>query len=136
MIVKGLALSVLTGLAVILPASSAWAPSPVSIAWDQQTKLGYTPCRPIVTPLPEEQMLLGVLADADNGIQSGTCEIRIARNLPDDAVEWVVWHEVCHLSTMQDIYELGGADQFTDWAHQHPLFKQCLNFGPAFTNGY
>ena len=126
----------LAGLAVAAPAAAAGAPSPVASAWERQTALGYSPCRPIVSPLPEDLMLAGVLADANNGEQSGVCEIRIARNLPDDAVDWVAWHEICHLSTVTDIYASGDLSQFSDPAHQHPLFKQCLRFGPSMTGGY
>jgi hypothetical protein len=126
----------LAGLAVVAPATAAWAPSNIATAWERQTALGYTPCRPIVSPLPADLVADGTLADANNGEQSGECEIRIAANLPDDAIEWVAWHEMCHLSTVADIYASGDLSQLADPAHQHPLFKQCLRFGPSMTGGY
>lgn len=130
------AAAVLAGLAVVLPASAAGAPSPIASAWERQTALGYAPCRPIVSPLPADLIAEGVLADANNGEQFGACEIRVAANLSNDDVDWVAWHEVCHLSTMRDIYRSGDIAGMADPAHTHPLFRQCIAGGPQETGGY
>lgn len=122
--------------AIVAPATAAWAPSPIATAWDRQTALGYAPCRPTVSVLPLERVAEGVLADADNGEQSGTCEIRIAWNLSDADLDWVAWHEVCHLSTVAAIYATPEAGAMVDPAHGHGLFRQCIRFGPTNTGGY
>lgn len=136
MIVKTLAAAGLTAAAVVTPATAAWAPSPIATAWERQADLGYTPCKPKVSTLPLHLVAEGVAADADNGEQSGTCEIRMAWNLPDADLDWVAWHEVCHLSTVSAIYQTAEAGTLTDPAHQHGLFRQCLGFGPTETGGY
>lgn len=126
-------------LATVLPVSAAFAPSPIASAVTQQRKLGYAPCTPNVAPLPADVAAKGTVADADNGIHSGNCEIRMGDGytLPDEMLETVAWHEVCHLSTVQLIAQSGDWSEYgEDWAHAHPRFKQCLRFGPKDTMGY
>lgn len=118
--------TLLTASAVILTASAAWAPSPVATAVAAQRALGMSPCTPRVLPLPSELEATGIVGDADNGIQSGTCKVRLASSLPDHDVVGVAWHEVCHLSTVEAIAQSADKlDWGDDWAHNHPLFLQC-----------
>lgn len=119
-------------VAVISPAS-ATAPDPVLAALEAQRDLGWEPCEPEILPLyDQDQDKVGA---ADNGIQSGHCAIWIRAGLPADLLETVAWHEVCHLSTVHQIFSQPVAGM-EDPAHKHPLFKACLAQGPAETGGY
>jgi hypothetical protein len=127
-----------TALAVALNVRPAGAPMlGVQGALEAQRRLGYSPCQPALSPLPQERVDEGILGDADNGVQSGDCRIRLAADIPADLLPTVVFHEVCHLSTVQRIAD--SPDRYAygeDWAHKHPLFKECLSHGPADTGGY
>lgn len=134
---KPLVASLIIGASTLGIAGTAGAPTFIGDAVERQRALGYDVCEPIITPLPQYLADDGVLADADNGMQSNRCEIRVWQSLSAEAFEWVAWHEVCHLSTIQPIYDAPDRDAWgEDWAHAHPRFRQCLRFGPAETGGY
>jgi hypothetical protein len=136
-IAAGVALSIPAAfLLPVLTATPAYAPSPVAIAWAAQIALGYSPCKPIVSPLPADVEATGAAADADNGEQSGKCEIRISPNVLDRDLEWLAWHEVAHLSTVSRIYADPISRTMADPAHCHPLFTDLLAKGPAEAGGY
>lgn len=103
-------------------ADAASGPPPVEAALAAQRALGYAPCTPKVLDLPADELAKGALGDSWN--QGGICEIRLDPNLPDKDVAWVVWHEVCHLSTLDAILA-AGLD-----VHEAPAFKQCVRLGP------
>lgn len=121
---------------VVGTAGPAAAPSPFASAWEAQTALGYEPCRPAIEPLPLSRVADGFAADADNGEQSGRCVIRVAWDLPDELLNTIAWHEVCHLSTGVRIFADPDSAGLVDPWHHSPLFTQCLAFGPAEHGGY
>ncbi len=120
---------------VLSVAGSAEAPTFIASAVNRQTDMGYRPCKPTVTPLPQELAANGILADAAPTEMFQVCEIRVWQALKATDFEWVAWHEVCHLSTLADIW----ADPhrtIIDAAHAHPAFRQCIARGPDETGGY
>lgn len=122
---------VAAGLAVATP---AYAPPMVDFELSAQRALGYEPCEPNVAQLPAS---VGLFADAMTPGDPGTyCEIRFAVHVPAEALAWVAWHEVCHLSTMQPIHRDPAHTQLEDPAHEHPMFLECLDHGPAKRGGY
>jgi len=134
--VRPAALVALATAAVVgVTQAPAAAPSPVANAVAAQERLGYRPCHPSVAPLPLHLVAEGAAADADNGEQSGRCEIRLAWDLPDELLLEVVWHEVCHLSTGSAIANDPNRPS-GDWAHEDYRFKRCVRQGPADTQGY
>lgn len=115
--------------------SKSEAPNLVETARQKQIKLGYSPCKPVVTDINMEDKVnspekIGVAFPKLSGQE---CKIEI-RTVPDNVREWIVWHEVCHLSTLKLIYQDKG--DFKDPDHEHPLFQQCLKYGPKETGGY
>lgn len=131
---KALAALIALCFGVCAPATAAWAPSPFATAVASQRLLGLSPCTPAIGPLPEDA-LEGLAADADNGEQSGQCAIRVSATLEDKDLEWVAWHEVCHLSTLGAIMR-DDERPTEDPAHTHPLFTRCLDHGPRYRGGY
>lgn len=122
--------------ASLIPATAAWAPSPFKQAWEAQTALGYRPCLPQMSNLPAEVEAEGVVADAADAHTFGVCEIRTASkpNFPHHTLDWVAWHEMCHLSVspqITDALKAAPAAWGDDPYHSHPAFKQCVRMGPA-----
>lgn len=101
---RALTAVLVVGVVVAVFAGPAAAPSPFSDAWEAQTAMGYHPCRPMIGPLPQERIDAGYAADADNGQESGVCRIRVAWDLPDELLDMIAWHEMCHESTTPQIY--------------------------------
>lgn len=131
------ALTLLFAIAPFL-LSLVWWPAdahtdPVADALAAQRALGYQPCEPAVLPLYDQDATK--LGAADNGVQSGECAVWLKPGLDSETLGWVAWHEACHLSTVQLIWEqpIEGLD---DPAHRHPLFRACVQQGPDETGGY
>lgn len=126
-----------TAVSLIPNAQPAWAPEMVGLELAAQRAAGWEPCEPVVSQLPAEEQAAGKAADAaipgDPGV---ICEIRFAVNLTAADLEWVAWHEVCHLSTVPAIYADTASAGMDDAAHKHPLFKACIAQGPADRGGY
>ena len=126
----------LFGWFLIGSAAPAGAPQMVANELAAQRDLGYEPCEPQVGQIPADHPDAdGVYAWA-GGTQPGeTCIVEFSVSMPGEALEWIPWHEVCHLSTLNKIY----ADPHrpvVDAAHTHPAFQWCIAQGPAETGGY
>lgn len=115
-------------------ASPAGAPQMVAGALQTQRELGWEPCQPNITQLPADAPE-DLAADAATIIPNGTCEIRFSHRLAAVDIDWVAWHEVCHLSTFEQVMRDPHRD-IMDPAHRHPLFLACLNAGPDERGGY
>jgi hypothetical protein len=129
--------SAIIGILAFMVPAQASAPTLVDEVWADQVKLGYTPCKPVVLDLDPQELIdhpdtVGLAYPRYGGHQ---CEIQI-KTVPDDVREWIVWHEVCHLSTMLEIDKDTESKLIKDLYHEHPLFKQCLSYGPKETGGY
>lgn len=132
-----LLLGLLIGLtSSLISEGAAWAPSPISTAVEAQRAIGYDPCTPRVGPLPLEIVAEGVAADAAPTFGAQECEIRMAYNMAHSDLDWVAWHEVCHLSTLNLIHDAGEAHEDTDWAHENYRFQDCIRQGPVEQGGY
>lgn len=125
-----------TAVSLVPNAQPAWAPPMMAFELAELRANGWQPCEPVISQLPAEALGAGLVADADNGEQSGTCAVRFAADIPADALHWVAWHEACHLATIADIHADPAREQFKDWAHEHPLFIACIDQGPAERGGY
>lgn len=126
---------VATSTWVALLQGPAWAPQMVTKELAAQRALGYQPCEPKLSQVPADRAEQGVLADAAPDIMFQECEIRFTSNIPAKDLDWIAWHEVCHLSTMNQIYADPHRD-ILDPAHRHPLFLACISQGPVETGGY
>lgn len=133
---KKLLLAPLALLIIPIAASTATSSSLLGDALAKQRAMGYNPCTPYIGFLPQSEQNQGVLADSDNGNESGVCFIRFGV-FEDSLLTDVAWHEVCHLSTVQMIADSDQKDQYgPDWAHNAPYFKQCIRMGPPDPLGY
>lgn len=121
---------------VIVPATAAWAPQMVAAELAAQRALGYEVCEPHISELPEELVEQGVYADAGATPMYETCKIRFASNVPVEDLNWVAWHETCHLATLNEIFADPISEAMQDPAHEHPLFLGCLDHGPTERGGY
>lgn len=128
--------AVFTAVSLVPNAQPAWAPQMVALELEAIRALGYQVCEPVISQLPADRQAEGVLADANNGEQNGTCEIRFAVDIPAEELDWVAWHEVAHLATVHDIYEDPYSGTLEDPAHQHPMFLNLLDHGPSERGGY
>lgn len=116
----------------------AWAPEMMALELAQQRALGWQPCEPVISQLPEDMAQEGVVAEAAATPLYTTCEVRfgVGHGITAADLHWVAWHEACHLSTLNEIYADPTHESFEDAAHKHPLFLACLDQGPAERGGY
>lgn len=124
------------GFTLIARAAPAGAPQMVANELAAQRALGYEPCEPKLGQIPADQNPDGAIYAWAGGTMPGeTCEVSFSTDMPVEAMEWVAWHEVCHLSTLNRIF----ADPhrpIVDAAHRHPEFLACISHGPVETGGY
>lgn len=128
--------AVFSAVSLVPNAQPAWAPEMVGLELAAQRALGWTPCEPVLSQIPFDLQEAGVLADAATTEMFGECKIRFAANVPADALDWVAWHEVAHLSTMDAIHADPAHEHMEDPYHCHPLFLAAIAQGPAETGGY
>lgn len=120
--------------AAVFSAKAAWAPPMVAQELAAQRAMGWKPCEPVISQLPSGPDLL---ADAATPGDPGVfCEIRFSVDIKAEQLDWVAWHEVCHLSTGIDIHADPAHLQYEDPAHQHPLFTSCIDQGPTERGQY
>lgn len=125
-----------TVISIVPNAEAAWAPEMVGLELAAQRAAGFSPCQPHISQLPLQDQEQGWLADAIPTPYGNACEIRFAVNVPAEDLHWVAWHEVCHLSTMNQIFADPVRAARDDAAHTDPEFLRCLDLGPADRGGY
>ena len=135
LVTLGFAAAITLGV-VFSQAQPAWAPQMVANELAAQRALGWQPCEPTVSQLPADVESEGVSADAAPDFMFQVCEIRFAASVSAADLDWISWHEACHLSTMRPIWDDPIHEQMGDPAHDHPLFLECISQGPAEHGGY
>lgn len=117
-------------------AQPAWAPEMVGMEIEALRALGYEVCEPTVGQLPDAAEQEGAVADAIPTPYGDRCAVRFSDLLEAEDLNWVAWHESCHLATVNDIFADAASADMEDPAHQHPLFSACLDHGPSERGGY
>lgn len=121
---------------VSIPGTAA-APTMLGNEIHSLRALGYKVCTPEIVPFNPEDLPEGSIAGAIPDGYGYNCQAEFSSALSIEDLNWVAWHEACHLATMNAIYDDPDHDLLgSDWVHAHPLFKQCLKYGPVENGGY
>lgn len=129
--------AVFTAISLIPNAAAAWAPTMVGREVAHLRTLGYQVCEPRIGQITDQQAIAdGYLAWATTPEVGGECMVEFTVGFEPEALNWVAWHESCHLATLTNIFADPERAQGADPAHTDPAFLACLDHGPAEHGGY